>query len=81
MKADHDEVASDRYMDHLRERSLELLPFPELGRERNEDHAGLRSLLARNHLLFYKLEGEEVQVLRILHGSMDLPKQAFKDEI
>lgn len=79
--ADHDELAADRYIDHLRDRALELLRFPELGRARNEINFGLRSLLARNHLLFYRLESEEVQILRILHVSMDLPNQAFDDEI
>ena len=79
--ADHDEIAADRYIDHLRDRALELLHFPELGRARNEIHLNLRSLLARNHLLFYKIEGEEVQILRILHGSMDLPNQGLENEI
>jgi toxin ParE1/3/4 len=79
--ADHDEVAADRYIDHLRDRASELLHFPELGRARDEIHPGLRSLLARNHLLFYRIEDQEVQVLRILHGSMDLPNQTFEDEI
>ena len=79
--ADHDEIAADRYIDHLRDRALELLHFPELGRVRNEILSGLRSLLARNHLLFYKIEGEEVQILRILHGSIDLPNQGLENEI
>jgi toxin ParE1/3/4 len=79
--ADHDELAADRYIDHLRDRALELLRFPELGRARNEIHPNLRSLLARNHLLFHKIKSEEVQTLRILHGVMDLPNQSFKDEI
>lgn len=79
--ADHDEIAADRYIDHLRDRALELIHFSELGRGRNEILSGLRSLLARNHLLFYRLERQEVQILRILHGSMDLPNQAFENEI
>ena len=79
--ADHDEIDPDRYIDHLKDRALELLHFPELGRARNEILSGLRSLLARNHLLFYRIEDKEVQVLRILHGSMDLPNQTFEDEI
>jgi toxin ParE1/3/4 len=79
--ADHDELAADRYIDHLRDRALELLHFPELGRARNAIHLNLRSLLARNHLLFYTIEGEEVQILRILHGSMDLPNQSLEDKI
>ena len=79
--ADHDEIAADRYIDHLRDRALELLHFPELGRARNEIVSGLRSLLARNHLLFYRIERQEAQILRILHGRMDLPNQASEDEI
>lgn len=79
--ADHDEIAADRYIDHLRDRALELLHFLELGRARNEIVSGLRSLLARNHLLFYRIERQEVQILRILHGRMDLPNQASEDEI
>jgi toxin ParE1/3/4 len=54
--ADHDELAADRYIDHLRNRALELLHFPELGRAQNEIHLNLRSLLARNHLLFTRLK-------------------------
>ena len=79
--ADHDEIAADRYIDHLRDRASELLHFPELGRTRHEIHPGLRRLLARNHLLFYRFEDQEIQFLRILHSSMDLPNQTFKDEI
>ncbi|MFM8765438.1 MAG: type II toxin-antitoxin system RelE/ParE family toxin [Spartobacteria bacterium] len=79
--AAHDEVAADRYIDHLRDRALELIAFPQLGRTRDEIQPGLRSLLARNHLIFYRLQDAEIQVLRILHGSMDLPNQEIPNEI
>jgi plasmid stabilization system protein ParE len=59
----------------------ELLHFPELGRARDEINPCLRSLLESNYLLFCRLEDQEAQVLRILHGSMDLPNQTFEDEI
>jgi plasmid stabilization system protein ParE len=52
-------VAADRYIDHLRERALELLDFPELGCLRHEIAPDLRSLLARNHLLFYRIQSNE----------------------
>jgi plasmid stabilization system protein ParE len=35
--------------------------------------------LARNHLLFYRIHSDEIQILRILHGSRDLPHQEFPD--
>ncbi|MFM8717111.1 MAG: type II toxin-antitoxin system RelE/ParE family toxin [Spartobacteria bacterium] len=79
--AAHDEVAADRYIDHLRDRALELIAFPQLGRTRDEIQPGLRSLLARNHLIFYRLQDAEIQVLRILHGSMDLPNQEISNEM
>jgi toxin ParE1/3/4 len=75
--AEHDEVAADRYIDFLRKRALELLDFPELGRLRNEICPDLRSLLARNHLLFYRIQSNEIQILRILHGSRDFSNQEF----
>jgi len=75
--AEHDEVAADRYIDFLRKRALELLDFPELCRLRNEICPDLRSLLARNHLLFYRIQSNEIQILRILHGSRDFSNQEF----
>ena len=73
--AGHDETAADKYLEGLRKRALELIKHPELGRKRDEIIPGIRSLLFRNHLIFYRLETSAIQVLRILHGNMDL-KQA-----
>ena len=73
----HDEMAADRYVDNLRHRAMELLDYPELGRARDEIQPGIRSLLSRNHLLFYRIQPNEIQILRTLHGSMDLPHQDY----
>jgi toxin ParE1/3/4 len=75
--AEHDEVAADRYIDSLRKRALELIDFPELGRVKSKICPDLRSLLARNHLLFYRIQSHEIQILRILHGSRDFSNQEF----
>ena len=77
--ATHDEFAADRYLDQLRQRVLELLHHPHLGRMRPEIHGGIRSLLFRNHLIFYRVEKSTIQILRILHGSMDLPNQEYAE--
>jgi toxin ParE1/3/4 len=68
----HDETAADKYLDGLRKRALELPKLPDLGRKRDEILPGVRSLLFRNHLIFYRVEISAIQVLRILHGNMDL---------
>jgi toxin ParE1/3/4 len=76
----HDELAADRYLDQVRERAMELIPHPELGRSRPEIFPEIRSLLCRNHLIFYRIEKEMIQVLRVLHGSMDLPYQDYVED-
>lgn len=75
--AEHDELAADRYIDHLRLRARELIRCPRLGRIRREIHPGIRSLVFRNHLIFYRAKKSSIEALRILHGSRDLPKQEF----
>jgi toxin ParE1/3/4 len=76
----HDELAADLYADHVFKRATELLVHPELGRPRPELHSGLRSLLCRNHLIFYHVRSDVIEVLRILHGNMDLSDQDYEEE-
>jgi toxin ParE1/3/4 len=56
---------------------MELIKHPELGRKRDEIIPGIRSLLFRNHLIFYREEISAIQVLRILHGNMDLKRAEY----
>ena len=77
--AEHEELAADRYIEHVRLRARELVRYPLLGRVRREIHPGIRSLLFRNHLIFYRAKKTSIQILRILHGSMDLPNQDFTE--
>jgi toxin ParE1/3/4 len=49
----------------LRERS-------RLGRPREELGAGLRSLPSGRHVIFYKDMDDRIEVVRILHASMDV---------
>jgi len=78
--AEHDEVAADRYIKSLRLRACELARHPLLGGDRRDIKVGIRSLLFRNHLIFYRHLKTEIQVLRILHASMDLLRQEFPTE-
>jgi len=73
----HDETAADKYFEGLRKRAVELIKHPELGRKRDEIIPGIRSFLFRNHLIFYRVETSAIQVLRILHGNMDLKQSDF----
>ena len=51
---------------------------PDLGRLRRDlTPPGIRSLVVRRYpryVLFYRLRGDTIEVLRIKHGMMDLPQ-------
>lgn len=47
---------------------------PEIGRERKEIREELRSLVKDKHIIFYRSLNDHVRIVRILHGSRDLPR-------
>jgi toxin ParE1/3/4 len=47
---------------------------PEIGRERKEIRTELRSLIKDKHVIFYRSLSDHVRIVRILHGSRDLPR-------
>lgn len=63
---------TDIYMRKVEEAFFKLLDNPELGRERSAVKAGYRSMVIEKHVLFYRLEGEEIRILGIPHGRMDI---------
>jgi toxin ParE1/3/4 len=64
--------AADRYAAAFEEKGQALARFPELGRSRPEIAPTLRSTLVTPYVIFYRIEGDTVQILRILHGMRDL---------
>jgi len=67
-------AVAERYTTLFEERIQLLAKFPEMGRARPEIARHVRSVLADPYVLFYRVQGDMVQVLRILHGKMDLSK-------
>ncbi|HWV14874.1 MAG TPA: type II toxin-antitoxin system RelE/ParE family toxin [Cellvibrio sp.] len=62
------------YLSELEENFMRLIANPQLGRERNEICEGLRSLTPSSHVIFYRTHDDHIRIIRILHGSRDLPK-------
>ncbi|WP_172332302.1 type II toxin-antitoxin system RelE/ParE family toxin [Mangrovicoccus sp. HB161399] len=48
---------------------------PESFPVRNDVHEGLRAARHGRYLIFFLHSGEEVQIVRVLHGARDLPRQ------
>ena len=60
---------------HLRKLSaacVQLAEWPNSGRARTEIAPELRSVLVSPHVVFYRVTGIAVQIVRILHGRRDL---------
>jgi toxin ParE1/3/4 len=65
-------AVADHYATAFDEKGHALARFQESGRQRPEIGPNLRSTLISPYVLFYRLAGDEVQILRILHGKQDL---------
>lgn len=62
------------YLSALEDTLLELVANPKLGRERSEIRAGLRSITPNSHIIFYRICTDHIRIVRVLHGSRDLPQ-------
>jgi toxin ParE1/3/4 len=67
-----DPAVAARYAVEFERKGLALAQFPEAGRIRPEIATGLRSTLVQPYVIFYRVEGDTVQIVRILPGRMDL---------
>lgn len=68
--------ASD-YLDNLKEHFWELTEQPKMGIEREELLPGMRSFPVDSHVVFYRLQQSQVEVVRVLHGRQD-PRHHIK---
>lgn len=64
---------ADRFTEFLTDRFSLLANHPYIGRRRDEDlRPGLRSFPVRDYIILYRIEDEEVLILRVLQGSGDI---------
>ncbi|MDZ8236333.1 MAG: type II toxin-antitoxin system RelE/ParE family toxin [Nostoc sp. ChiQUE01a] len=71
--------AADRLFDTLRESFPKLAKFPQMGKQRPELGAFLRSFPVKNYFIFYRPIDEGIEIVRILHGSQDV-ETIFQNE-
>lgn len=62
-----------RYVSGFEEAFDLLVENPETGRVRREIRPGLRSVLKDQHAVFYRVLADRVRIVRVLHGSRDVP--------
>lgn len=52
-----------------------LIVNPELGKPRNDICEGLRSIGVSRHVVFYRIGKTDIEIVRVLHGRMDVVNQ------
>lgn len=62
---------ADNYVDQLFERMCLLAEQPHLGRACDQLRSGYRRVLSSHHIIFYRIDGDSVVIVRILHEKMD----------
>jgi toxin ParE1/3/4 len=50
---------------------------PEIGRERPEVGRGLRSFATMSWVLFYRVEGQTIRIVRAVHGAREFDQLDF----
>ena len=63
---------ADRLIDLIVGRFLLLAKQPRLGRARDQLRPGLRSFPAEGYVIFYRIDDEDLVILRVLHSRRDI---------
>jgi toxin ParE1/3/4 len=64
-------AAARRFVAHIEKHCRLLEDHPLLGRSRDDLLPELRSLPYRRYVIFYRVSGDSVQIVRVLHGARD----------
>jgi toxin ParE1/3/4 len=63
------------YLEQLQICFTRLCEHPELGKRRDEVRQGYRSFPQKQHMIFYRDNEQQIEVVRVLHSRMDLDRQ------
>ena len=68
------EPQTEAYLVAIRDRLRQLAASPFLGRARDEVRQGLRSFTAGEHIIFYRIANDGIEVAGIPHQAQALPR-------
>ena len=60
------------YIKELRKQCTKIATFPQAYRLRSELGVGIRSCAYGNYVIFFQINDNELHIVRILHGAMDI---------
>ena len=65
---------AEKYLLDIEEIFQNLIINPQIGKKRDEIKQGLYSFPKDNHIIFYRILDNHIRIVRVLHGSRDIPK-------
>jgi plasmid stabilization system protein ParE len=78
---EHNASRAESFVNELYDRCKQLgdMPFayPLL---RDHEATGIRRRVHGNYLIFYRIEGDTVQIIHVLHGAMDYERLLFPED-
>jgi toxin ParE1/3/4 len=66
------ERVADRQLQQIDATCARLKAWPYSGRKRDDLLAGMRSVPIRPYVLFYRIHGDAVEIVRVLHGRRNI---------
>lgn len=78
--ADDNASRADALIDTIDQKFQTLAKQPNMGRQREELAAGLRSFPVHRYMIFYLVIPDGIQIVRVLHSARDLDAVFNPDE-
>lgn len=67
--------AADRYVRLIMDEILYVADHPHSATDCSEIREGYYKTRVKSHFIFYRLNNETIEVVRVLHQQMDIPRQ------
>ncbi len=66
------EKQADKYYNQLIDYCQDISENPKLGKRYDEIDSNILGYKANQHIIFYRIKQQDIEIVRILHGKMDL---------
>ena len=63
---------ADKFLDEIERVCIKLARFSNIGRNRDDLHFGIQSFPVGKYLIFYTAHENGIDIIRVLHGMMDI---------
>lgn len=70
--ADDSPANADQFLNHLTEQAQLFVTLPKSGKARPELAQDLRSFPVEKYILFYREQGSNIELVRVLHAARDI---------